>query len=156
MEHKTTLKTTNLSVGYSDSKQVNCIASAVNITLEKGKLIALIGANGIGKSTLLRTLTGIQKPLSGEIDLNEKPLHLFEPLELAQQMSLVLTEKLPPSNLTVYELIALGRQPYTNWIGKLSELDRSKINEAVALTQVEALLTKKTLRKSATDNCRLY
>lgn len=143
MENKIILKTEHLSIGYHHSKEVNCIASDINITLNKGKLIALIGANGIGKSTLLRTLTAIQKPLSGAVLLNEKPLNQFDSLALAQQMSLVLTEKLPPSNLTVYELIALGRQPYTNWIGKLSELDKQKIDEAISLTQVQPLLSKK-------------
>lgn len=143
MENKIILKTENLSIGYTSPKQVNCIAADIHLTLKKGKLIALIGANGIGKSTLLRTITGIQKPLSGCLFLNEKPLNQIEPLALAQQMSLVLTEKLPPSNLTVYELIALGRQPYTNWIGKLSETDKQKINEAITLTQVGELLSKK-------------
>ena len=143
MENKIILKTKNLSIGYSNSKQVNCIASAINLTLKKGKLMALIGANGIGKSTLLRTITGIQKPLSGDLFLNEKPLRQIEPVALAQQMSLVLTEKLPPSNLTVYELIALGRQPYTNWIGKLTDEDIAKVNEAIELTQISHLATKK-------------
>jgi len=143
MENKIILKTENLSIGYTNPKQVNCIVADIHLTLKKGKLIALIGANGIGKSTLLRTITGIQKPLLGDLFLNEKPLNQIEPLALAQQMSLVLTEKLPPSNLTVYELIALGRQPYTNWIGKLSETDKQKINEAIALTQVNDLLDKK-------------
>lgn len=143
MENKIILKTEKLSIGYTNHKVANCIASAINLTLKKEKLIALIGANGIGKSTLLRTITGIQKPLSGELFLCEKPLDQIEPLALAQQMSLVLTEKLPPSNLTVYELIALGRQPYTNWIGTLSETDKQKINDAIALTQVNDLLDKK-------------
>ena len=58
-------------------------------------------------------------------------------------MSLVLTEKLPLNNLTVYELIALGRQPYTNWLGQLSETDHEKIKQAIALTQIEPLLNKK-------------
>lgn len=143
MESKVILKTDGISIGYHTAKQENCIASGINLSLEKGKLIALIGSNGIGKSTLLRTLTAIQKPLFGSIMMNGKALDQINPLVLAQQMSLVLTEKLPPSNLTVYELIALGRQPYTNWIGKLSELDKAKINEAIALTQVENLLHKR-------------
>jgi iron complex transport system ATP-binding protein len=62
---------------------------------------------------------------------------------LAQKLSVVLTEKLPPSNLTVWELIALGRQPYTNWIGKLSSKDIEKINEAIQLTQIEHLISKR-------------
>ncbi|NHM07257.1 ABC transporter ATP-binding protein [Flavobacterium sp. CYK-4] len=137
------LKTENLSIGYMTSKSENCIASGINITLKKGELTALIGANGVGKSTLLRTLTQIQPPLSGAISLSGKPLQNFKPIELAQELSLVLTEKLPPSNLTVYELIALGRQPYTNWIGKLSATDKNKIDHAIALTQLENLLQKR-------------
>ena len=65
-------------------------------------------------------------------------------LALAKNLSLVLTEKLPPSNLSVFELVALGRQPYTNWIGTLTEEDITKVNEALALTQIEHLASKKT------------
>lgn len=137
------LSTSNLSIGYTTKKERNYIAQNINLQLQSGKLIALIGANGIGKSTLLRTLTGIQKPLSGSIFLNEKEIQTYNALELAQQLSLVLTEKLPPSNLTVFELIALGRQPYTNWVGKLSEGDTIKIQEAMELTQISHLATKK-------------
>ena len=63
--------------------------------------------------------------------MNEKNIHELDSLTLAQNLSVVLTEKLPPSNLTVWELIALGRQPYTNWIGKLTDNDIAKINEAM-------------------------
>ena len=119
------------------------MASDISISLKKGKLIALIGANGIGKSTLLKTITGIQKPLSGAVFLNEKKITDYEPLDLAQNLSIVLTEKLPPSNLTVFELIALGRQPYTNWMGTLPDIDIVKVNEAMALTQISHLATKK-------------
>lgn len=143
MENKIILKASDISIGYSHKKGNTVISSNINLTLEKGKLISLIGANGIGKSTLLRTLTGIQKPLDGHIFLNDKNINDYEPLELAQNLSVVLTEKLPPSNLTVFELIALGRQPYTNWIGKLSELDIAKVNEAMELTQISHLAAKK-------------
>jgi iron complex transport system ATP-binding protein len=91
----------------------------------------------------LRTITGIQKPLAGTVTLKEKEIHLYDSLSLAQNLSLVLTEKLPPSNLTVFELIALGRQPYTNWLGKLSAEDLEKINQAIALTHVEHLIDKR-------------
>lgn len=143
MENKIILQTSNLSIGYTSKKEKNSIASNINLSLEKGKLIALIGANGIGKSTLLRTITGIQKPLSGTVFLNKKNIHELDSLTLAQNLSVVLTEKLPPSNLTVWELVALGRQPYTNWIGTLTENDIAKINEAIALTQIEHLASKK-------------
>ena len=137
------LSTSKLSIGYSTKKEKIVIAENLNLNFEAGKLIALIGANGIGKSTLLRTLTGIQKPLNGNVFLNEKDIHDYEPLDLAQNLSLVLTEKLPSSNLTVFELIALGRQPYTNWLGKLSEDDLQKVNHAMALTQIAHLASKK-------------
>jgi iron complex transport system ATP-binding protein len=137
------LQTQNLSIGYSSKAQKKVIASDVSIQLEQGKLIGLVGANGIGKSTLLRTLTGIQKSLSGTVLLNEKPIESFESLALAQQISVVLTEKLPPSNLTVYELIALGRQPYTNWLGKLTEEDKIQIENAISLTEIGLLIHQK-------------
>lgn len=140
---KTILKTSNLTIGYKSKKEVTTIAENLNLNLASGKLITLIGANGIGKSTLLRTITGIQKPLSGHVYLNEKSISAYKPLELAQNLSLVLTEKLPPSNLSVFELVALGRQPYTNWVGTLTPEDIVKVNEALALTQITHLASKK-------------
>lgn len=137
------LTTSNLSIGYSSKKNNVIIAENLNLSLQDGKLIALIGANGIGKSTLLRTITGIQKPLKGEVFLNGKNLNNYKSLALAQNLSMVLTEKLPPSNLTVYELVALGRQPYTNWIGTLSNDDAIHIHEAIELTQIGHLSQKK-------------
>ena len=141
--NKIILSTSNLSIGYQSKKEKNIIAKNLNLTFKEGKLISLVGGNGIGKSTLLRTLTGIQKSLFGTVTLHEKDIHHHEPLVLAQNLSLVLTEKLPPSNLTVFELIALGRQPYTNWLGNLSSVDLEKINQAIALTHVEHLIDKR-------------
>ena len=137
------LTTSNLSVGYSSKKEIKTIATHINLKLKKGELIALIGANGIGKSTLLRTLIGIQPPLSGNIILNGININEYDSISFAQNLSIVLTEKLPPSNLTVFEIIALGRQPYTNWLGNLSDNDISKINEAMELTQITSLAEKK-------------
>ena len=143
MESKIILQASDISIGYTSKKVKNSIASNINLSLERGKLIALIGANGIGKSTLLRTITGIQKPITGTVLLNGKNIHELTSLSLAQNLSVVLTEKLPPSNLTVWELIALGRQPYTNWIGTLTDNDIAKINEAIELTQIGHLTQKK-------------
>ena len=143
MESKIILQASDISIGYTSKKVKNSIASNINLSLERGKLIALIGANGIGKSTLLRTISGIQKPIIGTVLLNGKNIHELNSLSLAQNLSVVLTEKLPPSNLTVWELIALGRQPYTNWIGTLTENDIAKINEAIELTQIGHLTQKK-------------
>jgi iron complex transport system ATP-binding protein len=141
--NKIILSTLNLSIGYQSKKGANIISENLCLTFKEGKLISLVGANGIGKSTLLRTLTGIQKPLAGKVLLNDKNISSYHSIDLAQNLSLVLTEKLPPSNLTVFELIALGRQPYTNWLGKLSEVDLEKIKEAIVLTHTEHLINKK-------------
>src|SRR6478752_3114762 len=143
MMTKTILHTDNLSIGYTSKTGKIVIAQNLNLKLSEGKLIALIGANGIGKSTLLRTITGIQKPLEGNVFLNDRYISEYEPLELAQNLSVVLTEKLPPSNLTVFELVALGRQPYTNWIGTLSDVDIQIVEEAIELTQIGHLSQKK-------------
>jgi iron complex transport system ATP-binding protein len=143
LEKKTIIATHDLSIGYKTKKETIVIAKNLNLELTSGKLITLVGANGIGKSTLLRTLTGIQKPLSGDVFFAEKNINSFDTLELAQNLSLVLTEKLPPSNLTVFELIALGRQPYTNWLGKLSDDDLKVVNDVMHLVQIEHLAEKK-------------
>lgn len=143
MNNKDILSTSNLSIGYKTKNTTITITQNLNLNFQKGKLITLIGANGIGKSTLLRTLTGIQKPISGDIFLNNKSIESYDNQTLAQNLSVVLTEKLPPSNLTVYELVALGRQPYTNWIGKLSAIDIQKITEAIQLTNITHLSDKK-------------
>ncbi len=137
------LSAVNLTIGYTNKKVKNVVAHDLNLNLKAGRLITLIGANGIGKSTLLRTLCSIQKPLSGTVLLNDSNIQSYKALQLAQNLSLVLTDKLPPSNLSVYELVALGRQPYTNWLGKLSESDTEKINEAMRLTDIVFLADKK-------------
>lgn len=142
-KEKTILSAVNLDIGYRSSKSATAIARGIDLDLKQGKLTALIGANGIGKSTLLRTLTGIQKPLGGNIFLNGKGIDGYSQKELAQNLAIVLTESLPPSNLTVFELVALGRQPYTNWLGTLSPEDIEQINKAIQLTQTEHLADKK-------------
>lgn len=142
-ENRKILYTENLSIGYQAKGKNTVIAQNLNLSFETGSLIGLVGGNGIGKSTLLRTLTGIQPPLSGDTFLNGKNIISYSSHELAKQIGVVLTEKLPPSNLTVYEIIALGRQPYTNWLGNLTGEDQNKVSEAVSLTQTEALLHKK-------------
>jgi len=135
------IHTDNLCIGYNQSK--NLVASNINIELQQGELIGLVGQNGIGKSTLLKTLIGIQKPLNGKVFLNNKEVSSYTTQQISQNISIVLTEKISPSNLTIYELIALGRQPYTNWLGTMQESDKVIINNAISLTQVEDLLHKK-------------
>lgn len=142
------LKTEQLSIGYKTKKKTSVIASNINIELKQGELIGLVGANGIGKSTLLRTLTNVQPKLNGEININSKPLIEYGSVELAKVLSLVLTETVSSKNLSVFELIALGRQPYTNWVGNLSNSDIATIDKAISQTNIEDLKNKKCFELS--------
>ena len=108
-----TLKTSNLEIGYQDKNGIKSIAEKINIEVQASELIAVIGINGIGKSTLLRSISGIQKPISGSIEIENKNLQELNDLQRAARISLVLTNQPISKNLSVFELIALGRQPYT-------------------------------------------
>ncbi|MEY8848803.1 ABC transporter ATP-binding protein [Psychroserpens sp. XS_ASV72] len=142
------LKTEKLSIGYKSKKEAIVVSNDINIELRKGELIGLVGANGIGKSTLLRTLSAIQKPLSGSIECHGKLIHKHSPIELAKIMSLVLTEQIISKNLSVFELVALGRQPYTNWIGTLSENDYTAVERALEQTHLTDLKSRRCFELS--------
>ncbi len=144
----TALKTENLHIGYRSKKQNITIASNINITLQQGELVGLVGTNGIGKSTLLKTLTQVLAPLSGNVLIKEKNSSQYSSNRLARVLSLVLTEKLASKNLKVLELVALGRQPYTNWVGNLSKTDLPIINKALQLTNTVHLKHKRCFELS--------
>lgn len=144
----TILKAEQLSIGYNSKKKDTVVASNINFGLQKGQLISLVGANGIGKSTLLRTLIKVQPALSGTILLNNKDLKITSTLDLAKQLSIVLTEPLISKNLSVFELVALGRHPYTNWIGNLTEDDIEFVAKALAQVNVSELKDKKCFELS--------
>jgi len=137
------LRTEDLTIGYRNKKKKIVIASNLNLSLPTGKLVCVLGKNGIGKSTLLRTITKVQPKLSGKIFLGGREIEQISNAELSKKMSLVLTERAPENNLTVYELIALGRQPYTNWIGTLTEEDHKLIELAINQTNINDLAPKK-------------
>lgn len=140
---KYSIKTSNLSIGYTSKKKNTIVASDLNIELEGGKMVCLLGKNGIGKSTLLRTLTKVQNALGGTVYLNNQNLEKFSSIELAKNLSLVFTERLPESSLTVFELVALGRQPHTNWIGYLTNEDMKIIQNAFEKTKTKHLMNSK-------------
>jgi len=142
------LKATDLSIGYQSKKQTHTVAKHINFELKKGELVGLIGANGIGKSTLLRTLTKTQQPIDGTIHINHQELIQINQLTLAKQLSVVLTENVSQTNLSVQELITLGRQPYTNWLGTLSAADREKTAASLDVIQIKELAHKKCFELS--------
>jgi len=138
-----TLSAENLSIGYSSKKKKTIVAQNINFEVTGGELTSIIGVNGIGKSTLLRTLGKVQQSLSGEIKIKESFLSSYKSLELASEISLVLTEPIASKNMTVLELVALGRSPYTNWLGTLAKVDKSKIESAIDQMELAELQNKK-------------
>lgn len=137
------LKAENLSIGYKSRSSDTVVGSDINFQLEKGQLIGLVGANGIGKSTLLRTLIKVQPPLAGSVLLNNQKLEDIASVKLAQQLSIVLTEQITSKNLSVQELVALGRYPYTNWIGNFTDADYRIVNKALESVNIKDLKDRK-------------
>jgi len=144
----TRITVSELSIGYTSKKKETIIVSDINFSAKKGALIALVGPNGIGKSTLIRTLTGMQSSIYGSIKISEVEISSLSPSDLAGQVSVVLTEAPASRNVTVYELIALGRQPYTNWLGILSQKDKEAVEHAIKISEVKNLQHKKCFELS--------
>ena len=126
------------AIGYRDkSTSKKLVKEGITIHALKGELVALIGGNGIGKSTLLKTIAGFLTPVGGRLLVEKRPVFSFSDAELALEMSYVSTEIVRVSNLSVFELVALGRFPHTNWLGKLTNDDRLKVEEAIHLVGLE-------------------
>ncbi len=121
-----------LSIGYKAKSGSNKIVKPdISVYALKGELVALIGGNGVGKSTLLRTIAGFQPPLAGDALVKGQRVDEYRESELALTMSFVSTENIRVPNLTVFDLVSLGRYPYTNWFGKLLDEDRHIVEEAI-------------------------
>ena len=139
----TVLEARGLGIGYRSSKRTTVVTEKLNFKFGTGQLVGLEGANGIGKSTLLRTLSAMQPALSGEVLINSEEINRLNPLTLATRLSVVLTEVPASRNLTVTELVSLGRQPYTNLFGRLRASDKEAITRALDLTETNVLADKK-------------
>ncbi|MEX1240787.1 MAG: ABC transporter ATP-binding protein [Cyclobacteriaceae bacterium] len=135
----TYLTTADLGIGYAESKSENRLFRHLNLTLEGGQMICFMGPNGAGKSSLLRTLAGLQKPLSGDIQLY--PPEGRE--DVSKQIAVVLTDRIQMPNLTVQEIVTFGRYPYLGWNITLTETDRKIIRAAIERIHLEPLLNKK-------------
>lgn len=124
-----------LSIGYG--KKV--VARGINARLHQGMLTSLLGHNGWGKSTLLRTLSAFQPPLEGEILIRDIPLPSLSASERSRLIGVVLTDRLEVGNLRVFDLVALGRSPYTGFFGQQDEEDRQRVEEALEQVGILAL-----------------
>lgn len=140
---KVLLRTEALSIGYRSGKRETVIASGLDLSARESEVICLLGQNGVGKSTLLRTLSRMQPALKGQIQIENRSIAEISRNELAKKIGLVLTERIPDTNLTVYEMVALGRQPYTNWIGKMGKEDEVRVAQALRESQLDELAGKR-------------
>lgn len=129
------LKIENLNIGYKQKK----VAEAITAELYPGELIALLGPNGTGKSTLLKTVAGIVSRLSGHIFFDEKDISRLSPREKAKEISIVLTEPIGIGNFSVTEILQLGRYPYKGWWGRSEVNDERIIRNALESTKIAHL-----------------
>jgi iron complex transport system ATP-binding protein len=125
------LRTLDLAVGYPSKRSPGVVLEALNLSVRSGELVCLLGPNGIGKSTLLRTLSRIQPALSGSIDIDGVNLQQLNPIDLARRLGVVLTERPLVGALPAYRLVELGRYPHLNWLGRLGPRDHEVVNWAI-------------------------
>lgn len=121
------LSVKNLATGYASQKNKLVVSQNLDLTIHSGELVSLLGPNGCGKSTLMRTIGGLQKAISGEITINGINLSDLSAKRKALLLSFVLTDKIDSANLKVYDIVAVGRYPYIGYMGTLSAEDKKII-----------------------------
>jgi iron complex transport system ATP-binding protein len=134
-----TLEGIGLSLGYSQRGKRKELLRDLSFQLYSGELTCLLGPNGVGKSTLIKAILGNLKPWEGRLILDQQELHTYRLEERAKRIAVVLSEPSYPGNLTVGQLVALGRTPHTSWGGKLSTEDRIWVEQALSDTRLTAL-----------------
>ena len=137
--NRDTIRLSNLSIGYCGKNGTRVVAAGINAAIRSGELTCLLGANGVGKSTLLRTLSAFQPKLDGDVLIEGREITTFSDKELSRMIGVVLTEKPDIRNMSVRELVALGRSPYTGFWGTLHDDDWQVVDEAISAVRIEPL-----------------
>ncbi len=145
----------DLTIGYGGKKAAVTVVKSIDAALQGGEVVALVGRNGAGKSTLLRTLAGYQPALGGQLFYSGVPAASLTPQQLAKKLSVVLTDTMVGLNLTVRELVALGRSPYTDFMGNQRARDREVVEQAMAQIGILSLAGRKvsTLSDGERQKC---
>lgn len=134
------LKTHSLAIGYGNGKrEPTPLVPPINLELHGPSFVALAGVNGAGKSTFLKTITGLLQPLAGEVELNGKPLKTLSAHEIALSVSIVLTEFPDDLFLRVEDVVAMGRYPYSGFWGRPGEEDHLAVMKSIELCNISHL-----------------
>ncbi len=133
------ISTESLMIGYRSNKGDRVVEKEISLKLNTGELVCLIGPNGAGKSTLMKTLSGFLPPLAGNVIIENKSLQDYSGVDLAKTISVVLTERINVENMTVKELVGLGRSPYADFWGALSQKDKEVVSESLSLVGITEL-----------------
>ncbi|RED99396.1 ABC transporter ATP-binding protein [Marinoscillum furvescens] len=138
------LHTHQLQIGYTQAKGApKVLQQDISVSLEAGNIVSLMGQNGVGKTTFIKTISGLLPPLGGEIKYGSQNIRKLSAVQLASKLSLVLTERPHAFDLSVIELIAIGRHPYSSWLGTLSKKDREVIDWAISETHINYIANRK-------------
>ena len=143
------IRLNDLTIGYGH----RILLQHASATIPAGELVALVGRNGTGKSTLLRAIAGLGERLGGEIRLDGHSLETLSPQQLATTVSFVTTERVRIPNLRCEDVVALGRAPYTNWIGRMQEADRAVVERSLRLVGMSAF-ARKTMDRMSDGECQ--
>lgn len=143
MIREETIRLRALRIGYRLHRDEKVVGEGLEGSIRSGELTCLLGQNGAGKSTLLRTLAGFQSPLGGSVALFGRPLERYADSELARRIGVVLTDKCEVTNLTVEDLVSLGRAPYTGFWGRLSREDRRVVEDSLLTVGITPLAGRK-------------
>lgn len=133
MERIYTIELHDVTLGYGE----RVLMADASVGFGWGELTALIGRNGTGKSTLLRTIAALAKPQKGHITIGGVDASELTMREVASRIAFVSTEDVRVQNLHVWDVVSLGRAPYTNWVGRLTEEDKTKVRESLRLVGME-------------------
>jgi len=136
---KETVQIQQLSIGYKEKSEIKYVSRNLSATLYEGELTCLIGSNGVGKSTLLRTLSAFLPALEGEILVCGKPIKHYSNKELSVLIGIVLTDRCDAPQLKVKELVGMGRNPYNDFWGRMTHKDKEAVDQALSLVQISWL-----------------
>ena len=139
MKNEAVVELRNLTTGYTNKHKVRVVAENLNAEILSGELTCLLGANGSGKSTLLKTLSAFLPAISGDVMIKGRKLEDYSSKRLARQIGVVLTERCSIRNISVGELVGMGRSPYTGFWGRLSKKDMEIVDEALDFVKITAL-----------------